>query len=44
MMSKKIIMVFVLVFTAILLKAQLSGGGDLNPDLKAPKQAQQLIF
>ncbi|MEN7546888.1 alpha-L-fucosidase [Rapidithrix thailandica] len=40
-MKRLILLVFVLMSIIHLSQAQLSGGGDLNPDLKAPKEAQE---
>ena len=39
MKTQKLVFVFLFVWSAV--NAQLSGGGDLNPDLKAPKESQE---
>jgi len=41
-MSKKYLVIFYLGLISNIVTAQLSGGGDLNPDLKAPVESQEM--
>lgn len=41
MIVKRITLLGLVLLFVVQLNAQLSGGGDLNPDLKAPKEAQE---